>query len=56
MQRTMTAGRRRSYVSAACGAPAGSRIAVFPFARGKFRFEGHRPIHPPALVQSCSVR
>ena len=50
------AGQRRSYVSAACGAPAGSRIAVFPFARGKFRFEGHRPIHPPALVQSCSVR
>lgn len=50
------AGQRRSYVSAACGAPSGSRIAVFPFARGKFRFEGHRPIHPPALVQSCSVR
>jgi hypothetical protein len=50
------AGQDRSYVSAACGAPSGSRIAVFPFARGKFRFEGHGPIHPPALVQSCSVR
>ena len=31
------AGERRSYVSAACSAPAGSSLAVFPFARGKFR-------------------
>jgi hypothetical protein len=50
------AGERRSYVSAACSAPAGSNLAVFPFARGRFRFEGHRPIQPPALVQNCSVR
>jgi hypothetical protein len=50
------AGERRSYVSAACGAPDGADLAVFPFARAKFRFEGHRPIRPPALVQSCSVR
>lgn len=50
------AGEKRSYVSAACSAPAGTNLAVFPFARGKFRFEGHGPIEPPALVQSCSVR
>jgi hypothetical protein len=49
------AGKRRSYVSAACGAPAGANLAVFSFARGKFRFEGHRPIDA-TLVQSCSVR
>lgn len=49
-------GESRSYVSAACSAPAGSNLAVFPFARGRFLFEGHKPIHPPALVQSCSVR
>lgn len=49
------AGERRSYVSAACGAPAGSNLAVFPFARGKFRFEGHRAIGA-TLVRNCSVR
>ncbi|HEU4461327.1 MAG TPA: hypothetical protein VFR75_01925 [Solirubrobacterales bacterium] len=49
------AGQRRSYVSAACGAPAGSNLAVFPFARGQFRFEGHTPIRA-TLVRNCSVR
>src|ERR687897_476153 len=37
-------GKRRSYVSAACGAPAGLSAAVFPFARGSFRFEARRQI------------
>ncbi len=48
-------GERRSYVSAACGAPAGTNLAVFPFARGRFRFEGHQEIDT-TLVRTCSVR
>jgi len=31
-------GRRRSYVSAACSAPAGFRSALFPFARATYSF------------------
>lgn len=31
-------GRRRSYVSAACSAPAGFRRAIFPFARATYGF------------------
>jgi len=49
------AGKRRSYVSAACSAPAGFAGAPFSFARGRFRFEGHQPIRI-TLVRSCSVR
>jgi hypothetical protein len=49
------AGERRSYVSAACGAPAGTNLAVFPFARGRFRFEGHQAIRS-TLLRNCSVR
>ncbi|HWJ43019.1 MAG TPA: hypothetical protein VNR67_06270 [Solirubrobacterales bacterium] len=49
------AGASRSYVSAACSAPAGLDLAVFPFARGRFRFEGHREIRT-TLVRDCSVR
>lgn len=49
------AGERRSYVSAACSAPAGLDLAIFPFARGKFRFEGHQAIRT-TLVRNCSVR
>jgi hypothetical protein len=48
-------GERRSYVSAACGAPAGLQGAVFPFARASFRFESHREIRT-TLVRDCSVR
>ncbi len=33
-------GERRSYVSAACAAPAGLRSAVFPFARATYSFAG----------------
>lgn len=49
-------GERRSYVSAACGAPAHLAGALFHFARASFRFEDHRQINPPALLEGCSVR
>lgn len=48
-------GQRRSYASAACGAPAGFPGAVFPFARASFRFEAHREIRT-TLVRDCRVR
>lgn len=48
-------GERRSYASAACGAPAGFPTAVFPFARASFRFEAHREIRT-TLVRDCTVR
>jgi len=50
------AGERRSYVSAACRAPAGLPGGVFPFARARFRFESHRLISPEPLRRSCHVR
>lgn len=37
-------GKRRSYVSAGCPAPAGSRFAVFSLARTTFGFEGGRTL------------
>lgn len=41
LHRTFTyRGRRRSYVAAACAAPAGFRSAVFPFARAAYTFAG----------------
>jgi len=49
------AGERRSYVSAACATPPGLRAAVFPFARGIFRFEAHREIRE-TLLRTCQVR
>lgn len=48
-------GKRRSYASAACGAPAGFPGAVFPFARASFRFEAHREVRT-TLVRNCRVR
>lgn len=48
-------GQRRSYASAACGAPADFQGAVFPFARASFRFEAHREIRS-TLIRSCQVR
>lgn len=48
-------GKRRSYASAACGAPPALPFAVFPFARASFRFEAHREIRT-TLVRDCSVR
>ncbi len=49
-------GAQRSYVSAACSAPAHLEGGIFNFARANFRFEGHRAINPPALLQECTVR
>lgn len=49
------AGKRRSYVSAACEAPAGFTAAPFVFARGTFDFEGHSQISE-SLEQICQVR
>ncbi len=49
------AGKRRSYLAAACGAPAGFGAAIFTFARARFRFASHPGVHS-TLVRSCSVR
>lgn len=48
-------GARRSYLSAACAAPAGFPGVNFAFARGVFSFEGGRDIHA-VLTRHCQVR
>jgi hypothetical protein len=48
-------GKRRSYVSAACSAPAEFSVVPFVFARGTFRFEGHSEISEN-LERTCQVR
>jgi hypothetical protein len=48
-------GKRRSYASAACGAPPALPGAVFPFARASFHFEAHRDVRMQ-LIQDCTVR
>jgi hypothetical protein len=48
-------GRRRSYLSAACAAPAGFPGATFTFARGVFSFGGGRTMNA-FLSRSCQVR
>lgn len=48
-------GQRRSYVSAACSVSRSLPGAVFTFASGRFRFEGHPDI-ALKLVKSCTVR
>lgn len=56
LQRTYTyEGKRRSYVSAGCSAPAGFSGALFPFARGKFKFAGGLAVTVP-LNRECKVR
>ncbi|HET9152776.1 MAG TPA: hypothetical protein VFN85_01520 [Solirubrobacterales bacterium] len=49
------AGKRRSYLSAACSAPPGFTGVPFTFARARFRFKGHPPIRP-SLLKTCRVR
>jgi hypothetical protein len=49
------AGKPRSYLSAACNAPAGFPVVPFTFAEAKFRFEGHSEI-TSALEKTCRVR
>lgn len=48
-------GKRRSYVSAACRAPAGFTEVPFSFAKGVFHFEDHKKIQE-TLLKVCRVR
>lgn len=48
-------GKRHSFISAACPAPEGFPGAVYPFARGKFTFDGGRAVSE-TLVRDCKVR
>lgn len=48
-------GRRLSYLSSACPAPAGVNFALFAFARARFRFEGHPEIRSK-LADTCQVQ
>jgi hypothetical protein len=47
-------GRQRSYLSAACNAPAGFPSAVFPFARASMSFADGRTLSS-TLTRSCRV-
>src|SRR3954454_21787252 len=49
------AGKRRSYLSAACSAPTDFTAVPFSFARARFRFED-RPEIRSTLTKSCRVR
>ncbi|HYJ22011.1 MAG TPA: hypothetical protein VEW07_08325 [Solirubrobacterales bacterium] len=48
-------GRTRSYISAACAAPAGFPGATFPFARSTYGFEDGRKLRT-TVVRSCRVK
>jgi len=48
-------GQRRSYLSAACDAPAGFPGATFPFANASMRFADGRTLSS-ILTRSCKVR
>lgn len=48
-------GRRRSYASAACAAPAGFATALFPFARATYDFAGGASVVIP-VTRSCRVK
>ena len=48
-------GKRHSFVSAACAAPSGFTIAVFPLVRGSFFFADGRRIDT-TLTRNCRVR
>jgi hypothetical protein len=48
-------GRTQSYLSAACGAPAGFNTAVFPFVRVGMIFEDGRKLSS-TLIRSCRVQ
>lgn len=49
------AGKRRSYLSAACSAPRDFTAVPFAFARARFRFQD-RPEIRSTLTKSCRVR
>jgi len=48
-------GQRRSLIAASCAAPPGFSIALFPFARARFRFADGKRLEVP-LTRSCRVR
>lgn len=48
-------GRNRSYLSAACAAPAGLTLAVFPFVRVSMTFADGRKL-ASTLIRTCRVR
>ncbi len=53
-RRYLYRGRVRSYISAACAAPAGFFSALFPFARTSMTFEDGRTLSS-TLTRSCAV-
>lgn len=48
-------GRRHSFISAGCAAPAGFPGAVYPFARANFGFAGAKTV-TATLIRDCRVR
>jgi len=48
-------GKPRSYLSAACSAPRGLSVALFPFAHASMSFEGGVTLSS-TLIRSCTVR
>lgn len=48
-------GKRRSYLSASCGAPSGATIGVFPFVRVGMAFADGRKL-ASTLIRTCTVR
>ena len=48
-------GRKHSFISAGCAAPAGFPGAVYPFAQGNFVFGGGKQV-TTTLVRDCKVR
>ncbi len=48
-------GQRHSFISAACPAPEGFPGTLFPFAHGKFTFDGGRTVSE-TLLRDCKVR
>ncbi len=56
LHRTYTyRGHLHSYLSAACTAPAGFSVALFPFAHASMRFEGGASL-ASTLIRSCTVK
>jgi hypothetical protein len=54
-RRYVSRGHPRSYLSAACSAPAGFTVATFPFARASMAFDDGRVLSS-TLVRSCRVK
>ena len=48
-------GQRHSYLSAACEAPPGFSVALFPFAHASMSFEGGVTL-ASTLIRTCTVK